>query len=82
MGSGPKVTRQLSAGHLGGPTAANNNDDYEYYAEENNYRINVRHYCPTFHGRCHFMLKITLVEIVPARVKNVNNVNEDFPQKT
>ncbi len=50
MGSGPKVTRQLSAGHLGGPTAANNNDDYEYYVEKTYYRINIRHYCPTLHG--------------------------------
>lgn len=49
MGSGPKVTRLLSAGHLGGPTAANNNDDYKNYIEETDQRTDIRHYCPAFH---------------------------------
>ena len=76
MGSGPKVTRLLSAGHLGGPTAANNNDDYKNYAEETDKRTDIRHYCPAFPQtkRLYCPLRATLGDILPLRIKNVNNI--------
>jgi hypothetical protein len=69
MGPGPKVTRRLSVGHLGGPTA-NNYYYYENQIKQLRYPVYYSHCGPTFpdrsqnkHHRTNFYTMVDMISL-------------------